>query len=260
MGRRQRYSTSILSSSIVDQASVDAVSLELGAEAAAAAPPSRRLVVTGTESAGKTTLIRQLRLMMDGEISEDECRKFTREVRKAALSAVQELALLLLAEIAIEDAEPTAAHDALEQVLKLKPREMTSSRATESFSVVLEAVAASSAVERVENLQRRQSCAHFAQRLLEMCKAEFVPEQEDLLHVSVPTSGEQETRLQFMEGGELGVVEMSARRFLTAYASEEVSSPSLGSGYQVPTVSPLLCMHCPACAAVCPSACVRRPS
>lgn len=266
-GRRRRQSTK-RASAVSSESTAEAVSLELGAEAAAAAPPSRRLLVTGTESSGKTTLIRQLRLVIDGDVSEEERRKYTREVRKAALAAAQTLARQLHADTPLEEDiqtsktqgesphtdENSAANStvnsasnestsngatkkapgtcayaaykaALERVLELKPRQMSDSSASEAFRVLLEneqrPYAAS--VDKIEPVERRQSCAHFVSRLLHICAADFVPEHEDILHVNVPTSGEQETRLQALPGGELGMLEMGLQRFLDAYEGADAS-------------------------------------
>ena len=64
-------------------------------------------------------------------------------------------------------------------------------------------------VEELTDVQRRKACQHFVQRIDALAKADYVPEPLDLLHMAIPTVGQQETRVPSFPGGELNVVELS---------------------------------------------------
>eukprot|EP00966_Prymnesium_polylepis_P327390 7383273-Prymnesium_polylepis.1 len=63
-------------------------------------------------------------------------------------------------------------------------------------------------VEALESPQQRQACKHFATRLKELAADGFVPDMQDLLHIRVPTMGQQETRLQNFPGGPVNIFEL----------------------------------------------------
>jgi len=182
------------------------VDMKLGGEADAARPPSRRIIIIGTKSCGKSTLIRQLGILFSVQSGEQERLKYKKEVHKAALAAFQ--ALLL----------GVAPTEAVKAILELRKRSPITAIVAESLAELCAGDSAKAALGAMQDMAARQTCTHFIGRLNVIGAPTFVPDPTDLLYLSVPTSGRQETRLRGTPGGPLSVVEMSIADFVEEMA------------------------------------------
>lgn len=190
-----------------------AQNVHLGSEADAARPPFRRIIVTGTQSAGKSTLIRQLGILFSVQSGEQGRLKFKKEVHKVALQAFQSL---------LSDVYRSDPIDDVKAILDLRTRSPITTDLAESLARICAEANVQSALGGLEDVASRQACTYFIRRLRELGSPGFVPSLTDLLYLNVPTSGRQESRLQGTPGGPLSVVEMSIADFCQVHASLSV--------------------------------------
>jgi len=180
------------------------IDMKLGGEADAARPPSRSIVVTGPQSGGKSTLIRQLNILFSVEAAESERLKYKKELHKTALLAVQ----ILLSSIDEGERTPEAT-----AVLSLRRRAPITPDVAANISAACSNERAQAALGELSDLAARQACSYFLSRMSDLASPVFVPNPADLLYLDVRTAGRQETRLTGTPGGPLSVVEMSIEDF-----------------------------------------------
>ena len=194
--------------------------MKLGAEAEAVKPPTRRLLVTGTPHSGKSTLIRKLKYMYEGDGEPEERRRFAREIHKIALASFQVL---------LRAAEPNMRADSVKSeaaaMMALRRREMLSEETTSRLASLFQEEAVVAALASIEDPSLRQTCSYFMRRLPDLSAAHFVPEPEDLLYLSIPTGGRQETRLHDTPGGAVSLIEANSRDLFEPRPSGEVPPP-----------------------------------
>lgn len=175
--------------------------LNLGSESNAAGPPSQWLLVTGEASAGKSTLVRQLKLSNDG-IDPIDAARYKREVHKYALHLFRQV-LNNIDKAQMSD----DAHRAAERVKQLKRRALITPDVAADLKLLLALSAVATAQDEMDDPQLCKATHHFASRLDALYAVDFVPEPLDLLHLAVPTLGQHETRVQSFPNGPLSIFE-----------------------------------------------------
>ena len=176
----------------------DKDSLGLGTDSNAVGAPTQWLVVLGERGAGKTTLIRQLKVSHDG-FDETEAARFSREVHK--------LVTFLFKQILLEVRMPDEHLMSAERVRNLKRRATITPEIAADLKIVwIHALAQ----DQPEDAQMRKAAGHFFDRLDDLASADFVPEALDLQHLAIPTVGQQETRIAGFPGDQICIYESNA--------------------------------------------------
>jgi len=176
--------------------------LGLGKDSDTAVAPSQWLVVMGTRSSGKSTLIRQIKLAHDGS-DVAETMRLGREAHKAALSLFK--VVVREASASLND-EPKKAADRL---LALKRRAHVTEEVAQDIRTLLGCPEVKIAEAQVLDPQARRACRHYCDRVDELADEDYVPMALDLLHMAMPTIGQQETRVVSFPGGPLSLFEMT---------------------------------------------------
>jgi hypothetical protein len=176
--------------------------LDLGKNAVGLGAPVQWVVFIGSSGCGKSTLIRQLKYAYDG-CDIEEAMRFVREVHKVALSLLK--LVLGTALMSLSDEMKIMA----EKLLGLKRRAMITVEIAQNVRVLWRCPEVLVAEEQVADLQARQACRYFADRIDALAEEQYVPDPLDLLHVSIPSVGQQETRVNAFPGGELNLIEVS---------------------------------------------------
>ena len=190
--------------------------LGIGKESESVSAPTRWLLVLGTTGSGKTSLIRQLKCECDG-LEEAEALRYVKEVHKAALDACREV-LKKLPRIGDE------MQAAIDRVLQLRRRSPITTEVASDLKKLWSEKLVVEAVEALESPQQRQVCKHFATRLDELAADGFVPDMQDLLHIRVPTMGQQETRLQNFPGGPVNIFELKTHTGSVIFDENQVEA------------------------------------
>ena len=154
----------------------------------------------GTQSSGKSSLIRQLKYEFDG-FDEEDASRFVKEVHKAALDACKEV-LKSLPPLSAE-LQPMA-----DRILQLKRRSPLTMAIAKDLEEIWKEPLVSTATGNLQSPQTRQTCKHFVKRFTELATPDYIPSQEDLLHTRIPTMGRQQTRLTSFPGGPIMMYEM----------------------------------------------------
>lgn len=176
--------------------------LGLGKESKAVSAPVQWLVVMGPKGTGKSTLIRQMKHANDGcDIA--EALRFARETHKAALALFKQV---------VKEAEAALPDDlrpVTERLLALKRRAMITAEVAADVHALWEREEVRLAEEQLADARERKACRHFFERIDDLAEPDYVPASLDLLHLKVPTVGQQETRIQTFPGGALSLFEVS---------------------------------------------------
>ena len=187
--------------------------LGLGKESNVAKAPSQWIAIMGPRGSGKSTLIRQLKLAHDGA-DVAESKRFTREVHKLAIDCVKQVAK----EVAttVSDADARAAADRLQTLGRraqvnadIAADVRTLWACPEVAHLDEEPLTAVDAHPADVVVQRRKARRHYVERIEELAKGDYVPEPLDLLHMAIPTVGQQETRVAAFPGGDLSLFELN---------------------------------------------------
>ena len=177
--------------------------LDLGKDSEAASAPRDWLVVMGPRASGKTTLTRQLKLVHDGA-DVDESVRFVREAHKVALGLLKHVVSAALPTIADE-----ASRKAAERLLALRRRVMITADVASDVKALWDRKEIVSCEEQLSDVQMRKACRHYVSRIDALADADYVPETLDLLHMAVPTVGQQDTRVHSFPGGQLSLFELT---------------------------------------------------
>ena len=181
-------------------------SLGLGSESNVVSAPSRWLVVLGERGAGKTTLIRQLKMSHDG-LDAAEAARYSREVHKLAVTLFKQV----VQGVHVHDASKTPEeHAAMERIKGLKRRATVSAEVADDVTFLWAKESIKAAVKTLDDAQLRKSVHHFATNVDRLCSPEFVPQELDLLHLAIPTIGQQETRINCFPGDQICVYETNS--------------------------------------------------
>ena len=172
--------------------------LGLGSESKAVGAPSEWLVVLGERGAGKSTLVRQLKFTYDG-LEVTEARRFSREVHK--------LALMLFKKILDAADIPSELQEAAERIRQLKRRALITPDVCADLKPLLEQPQVQAVLDALEDQQARKAARHFASRLECLEEEEYTPDTLDLVHLAMPTVGQQETRVNGFPGNQICVYE-----------------------------------------------------
>ena len=156
----------------------------------------------GSRASGKSTLIRQLKSAHD-TIDVEEASRFAREARKVALELVKQTANEVAPIISDPDAKKAA-----ERLMGLRRRAQVVPEVLADVRKVWQSPEVKTFEEQLSDVQRRKACRHYVQRLEALAQDSYVPETLDLLHMALPTVGQQETRVSSFPGGELNLVEL----------------------------------------------------
>ena len=176
--------------------------LDLGKDSQPASAPTNWLVLMGPSSAGKTTLMRQLRLAHDGA-DVNESIRYVRETHKVALSVMQHVA---------KEALPALADDmkeVAERLLALRRRAAITTDVARDVKELWSCPDVLQVEDALVNPQMRKACQHYVSRVDALADSDYVPETLDLLHMAVPTVGRQEMRIQNFPGGTLSMFELT---------------------------------------------------
>ena len=189
--------------------------LGIGKESDSVSAPTRWLLVIGTSNSGKSALIRQLKSEYD-DFDETEALRFVKEVHKAALDACREV----IKKLPTLNDEKQASAD---RILKLRRRAAITPEIARDIKELWADSAVVKVAEILDSPQLRQACKHFVPRVEELAASTFVPDLQDLLHIRVPTMGQQETKLQNFPGGALSLFETKVSTGCTLFEEHEVS-------------------------------------
>ena len=198
-----RTSSGADSSREVEKDSENADPLGLGKDSQAATAPKNWLVVMGPRASGKTTLTRQLKLVHDGTDVSESIR-FAREAHKVALALLKQVVSAALPTIADEASKKVA-----ERLLALRRRVMITAEVASDIKTLWARPEVVSCEEQLSDVQLRKACRHYVSRIDVLAAADYVPETLDLLHMAVPTVGQQDTRVHSFPGGQLSLFELT---------------------------------------------------
>lgn len=209
--------------------------LGLGQESDVVAAPTQWLVVMGPRSSGKSTLIRQMKLAHDGS-NVTEMLRFTREIHKVAIGLFKQVARLARESICNEEGKASA-----DRLLAVRRRALITVEVASDVCLLWNCPEIEAAEDQLADAQARKACRHYVQRAEALAEPDYVPTALDLLHMPVPTLGQQETRIPSFPGGPLSVFEMandarsSTSGALQTGASTDVSAPCffLSSTYPI---------------------------
>ena len=176
--------------------------LDLGKDSQPATAPSNWLIVMGPPSSGKSTLVRQLKLAHDG-IDVSESIRYVRETHKIALGIFKHVAREALPKL------PDDLKKVADRVLALKRRATISSNVAEDIKLLWSDAEVRQIEENLADVQMRKACQHYYSRVEALADDEYVPETLDLLHMAVPTVGQQDTCISNFPGGQLSIFELT---------------------------------------------------
>ena len=123
-------------------------------------------------------------------------------MRQASVRAIQAVVR------ALPDGACADHHETIERVKSLGRRDAIDAELAVEVQALWREMPITDAVVQTVDAQTAAAAGYFVPRLATLAGDKFVPEVEDVLRLTAPTVGRQETRLKEMHGGPLALLEV----------------------------------------------------
>ena len=213
-------------------ADVQADPLDLGTDSHVISAPSEWVVFLGQRSSGKSTVIRQIKALYD-PIDPEDTIKYVREVHKYVLALFKKVVPLPSSPTAAWKSDEHCA--AAERLHALKRRATVSAEVADDLELLWDDPIVRRSIDRLSNPQAKKATRHFGTRLRELASETFVPETLDLVHLALPTAGQQGTRVYGSSVQQLCLYESNeelqpSSSFQGRESARQVRAPRAASG------------------------------
>ncbi|KAM7006947.1 guanine nucleotide-binding protein G(i) subunit alpha-2-like [Tautogolabrus adspersus] len=160
-----------------------------------------KLLLLGAGESGKSTIVKQMKIIHEDGYSEDECKQYRAVVYSNTIQSIMAI-IKAMANLKIDYEEATRADDA-RQLFALSAAAEEQGIFPEDLSNVIHRLWADGGVQgcftRAREYQLNDSAAYYLNDLERIAKSDYIPTQQDVLRTRVKTTGIVETHFTFKD-------------------------------------------------------------
>ncbi|KAJ8259802.1 hypothetical protein GJAV_G00173610 [Gymnothorax javanicus] len=160
-----------------------------------------KLLLLGAGESGKSTIVKQMKIIHEDGYSEEECKQYRAVVYSNTIQSIMAI-IKAMSNLNIEYEEPSRSDDA-RQLFALSAAAEEQGLLPEDLAKVIHRLWADSGVQgcftRAREYQLNDSAAYYLNDLDRISKPDYVPTQQDVLRTRVKTTGIVETHFTFKE-------------------------------------------------------------
>ncbi|KAF7664668.1 hypothetical protein LDENG_00169980 [Lucifuga dentata] len=160
-----------------------------------------KLLLLGAGESGKSTIVKQMKIIHEDGYSEDECKQYRAVVYSNTIQSIMAI-VKAMASLKIDYSNPARADDA-RQLFVLSAAAEEQGILPDDLANVIRRLWADSGIQkcfaRSREYQLNDSAAYYLNDLERIAKADYIPTQQDVLRTRVKTTGIVETHFTFKE-------------------------------------------------------------
>uniref|UniRef100_A0A672MWG6 Guanine nucleotide-binding protein G(i) subunit alpha-2 n=1 Tax=Sinocyclocheilus grahami TaxID=75366 RepID=A0A672MWG6_SINGR len=160
-----------------------------------------KLLLLGAGESGKSTIVKQMKIIHEDGYSEDECKQYRAVVYSNTIQSIMAI-IKAMSNLKIDYRE-TARVDDARQLFALSAAAEEQGVLTDDLANVIRRLWADSGVQgcftRSREYQLNDSAAYYLNDLDRIARADYIPTQQDVLRTRVKTTGIVETHFTFKD-------------------------------------------------------------
>ncbi|XP_004544901.1 guanine nucleotide-binding protein G(i) subunit alpha-2 [Maylandia zebra] len=160
-----------------------------------------KLLLLGAGESGKSTIVKQMKIIHEDGYSEDECRQYRAVVYSNTIQSIMAI-IKAMANLKVDYEESARADDA-RQLFALSGAAEEQGTLPEDLSNIIQRLWADGGVQscftRAREYQLNDSAAYYLNDLERIAKPDYIPTQQDVLRTRVKTTGIVETHFTFKD-------------------------------------------------------------
>ncbi|XP_033720906.1 guanine nucleotide-binding protein G(i) subunit alpha-2 [Tursiops truncatus] len=160
-----------------------------------------KLLLLGAGESGKSTIVKQMKIIHEDGYSEEECRQYRAVVYSNTIQSIMAI-VKAMGNLQIDFADPSRADDA-RQLFALSCTAEEQGVLPEDLSGVIRRLWADHGVQacfgRSREYQLNDSAAYYLNDLGRIAQSDYIPTQQDVLRTRVKTTGIVETHFTFKD-------------------------------------------------------------
>ncbi|MEJ1285782.1 solute carrier family 38 member 3 [Cricetulus griseus] len=160
-----------------------------------------KLLLLGAGESGKSTIVKQMKIIHEDGYSEEECRQYRAVVYSNTIQSIMAI-VKAMGNLQIDFADPQRADDA-RQLFALSCAAEEQGMLPEDLSGVIRRLWADHGVQacfgRSREYQLNDSAAYYLNDLERIAQSDYIPTQQDVLRTRVKTTGIVETHFTFKD-------------------------------------------------------------
>ncbi|TMS19263.1 Guanine nucleotide-binding protein G(i) subunit alpha-2 [Larimichthys crocea] len=160
-----------------------------------------KLLLLGAGESGKSTIVKQMKIIHEDGYSEDECKQYRAVVYSNTIQSIMAI-VKAMASLKIDYSNPSRVDDA-QQLFALSAAAEEQGILPDDLANVIRRLWGDSGIQscfaRSREYQLNDSAAYYLNDLERIAKADYIPSQQDVLRTRVKTTGIVETHFTFKE-------------------------------------------------------------
>uniref|UniRef100_A0A8C2JQS8 Guanine nucleotide-binding protein G(i) subunit alpha-2 n=1 Tax=Cyprinus carpio TaxID=7962 RepID=A0A8C2JQS8_CYPCA len=160
-----------------------------------------KLLLLGAGESGKSTIVKQMKIIHEDGYSEDECKQYRAVVYSNTIQSIMAI-IKAMSNLKIDYGE-TARVDDARQLFALSAAAEEQGILTDDLANVIRRLWSDSGVQgcftRSREYQLNDSAAYYLNDLERIARADYIPTQQDVLRTRVKTTGIVETHFTFKD-------------------------------------------------------------
>ncbi|XP_013861730.1 guanine nucleotide-binding protein G(i) subunit alpha-2 [Austrofundulus limnaeus] len=160
-----------------------------------------KLLLLGAGESGKSTIVKQMKIIHEDGYSEDECKQYRAVVYSNTIQSIMAI-VKAMSRLNIDYKNPARVDDA-QQLFALAAAAEEQGILPEDLANVIRRLWADRGIRscfaRSREYQLNDSAAYYLNDLERIAKADYIPTQQDVLRTRVKTTGIVETHFTFKE-------------------------------------------------------------
>ncbi|KAJ7316664.1 hypothetical protein JRQ81_002826 [Phrynocephalus forsythii] len=160
-----------------------------------------KLLLLGAGESGKSTIVKQMKIIHEDGYSEEECRQYKAVVYSNTIQSIMAI-IKAMGNLQIDFGDPARADDA-RQLFALACTAEEQGILPEDLSNVIRRLWADNGVQscfnRSREYQLNDSAAYYLNDLERIARGDYIPTQQDVLRTRVKTTGIVETHFTFKD-------------------------------------------------------------
>uniref|UniRef100_A0AAY4DWN8 Guanine nucleotide-binding protein G(i) subunit alpha-2 n=2 Tax=Denticeps clupeoides TaxID=299321 RepID=A0AAY4DWN8_9TELE len=160
-----------------------------------------KLLLLGAGESGKSTIVKQMKIIHEDGYSEDECKQYRAVVFSNTIQSIMAI-VKAMSSLKIDYEDSTRAEDA-RQLFALSAGAEEQGSLPDELSKAIQRLWSDGGVQgcftRAREYQLNDSAAYYLNDLERIAKADYIPTQQDVLRTRVKTTGIVETHFTFKD-------------------------------------------------------------
>ncbi|RVE73395.1 hypothetical protein OJAV_G00048950 [Oryzias javanicus] len=160
-----------------------------------------KLLLLGAGESGKSTIVKQMKIIHEDGYSEDECKQYRAVVYSNTVQSI--MAIIKAMDILHLDYEEPGRQDDAKQLFKMAAEAEERGALPEEMANIIKELWADAGIQncftRAREYQLNDSAAYYLNDLERISKPDYIPTQQDVLRTRVKTTGIVETHFTFKD-------------------------------------------------------------